>query len=133
MTGYISLTSSDPVPLSRLTIATLQDLGYTVDYSSADDFGTSDLNLSVCPLCNGRQLRSVGSRQLGVDEGLTKRRKLPDSLRTEAVQYGLSSLAQQKQVTSQKNGDLSQNSNWIAVLVGDEDMVYSVIVVAQGN
>ena len=36
MTGYAE--DSGPMPLSRLTIAALEDLGYAVDYDQADDF-----------------------------------------------------------------------------------------------
>jgi hypothetical protein len=37
MTGFIENTGV-PMPLSRLTIATFKDLGYSVDYSFADTF-----------------------------------------------------------------------------------------------
>lgn len=41
MTGYIG---SGTNPLSRVSIAGLQDLGYSVDYSKADAFSASSLN-----------------------------------------------------------------------------------------
>jgi hypothetical protein len=37
MTGYVE-GAGVPMPLSRLTIATLQDLGYEVNYAAADPF-----------------------------------------------------------------------------------------------
>lgn len=43
MTGFISL---EVTPLSRLTIACFDDLGYTVDYDTADDFDGS--NTACC-------------------------------------------------------------------------------------
>jgi len=46
MTGYISLTSN---PLSTITIASLQDLGYTVSYANADPYTVSPLNLRLGP------------------------------------------------------------------------------------
>ena len=36
MTGYAE--ESGPMPLSRMTVAALEDLGYTVDYNQADDY-----------------------------------------------------------------------------------------------
>jgi Leishmanolysin len=41
MTGYSE--STGPCPLSRITIGTLQDMGYQVDYSKADPYSRSDL------------------------------------------------------------------------------------------
>lgn len=41
MTGYIGDTVSSP--LSTITIAGLMDLGYTVDFSAADDYGLENL------------------------------------------------------------------------------------------
>jgi hypothetical protein len=46
MTGYISLNSN---PLSTITIASLQDLGYTVSYANADPYTVSPLNLRMGP------------------------------------------------------------------------------------
>ncbi len=47
MTGYLNSGSN---PLSRLTIASLQDLGYSVDYTRADAFSVGTVNsLSLSP------------------------------------------------------------------------------------
>jgi hypothetical protein len=50
MTGFLNQGSSNP--LSRLTIASMEDLGYSVDYSQADDY-------SIPPTLRGQ---SAGSR-----------------------------------------------------------------------
>lgn len=42
-------------PLSRVTVATLDDLGYTVDYGAADTFDASHLDESC--ICNRRDLQ----------------------------------------------------------------------------
>jgi hypothetical protein len=57
LTGY-SEDPNDSMPLSRITIATFQDLGYNVDYSQADPFTIADLGVcgSFCPEA-GRRLR----------------------------------------------------------------------------
>lgn len=41
MTGYLNPGSN---PLSRMSIGTLQDLGYTVDYAAADTYSTKTMN-----------------------------------------------------------------------------------------
>ncbi|GAX19817.1 hypothetical protein FisN_11Lh317 [Fistulifera solaris] len=59
MTG----SSSDGLELSTLSIASLEDLGYTVDYSKATAFDTSQMSPS-CVCNNRRQLR--GSHDPGI-------------------------------------------------------------------
>lgn len=44
MTGYVE-ESGTPMPLSRLTVRALQDLGYQVDVSKADEYKAPDLEL----------------------------------------------------------------------------------------
>lgn len=56
MTGF----STDGLELSILTIASLDDLGYTVDYSRADPFDASKMSPDC--LCNRRRLRSPRTR-----------------------------------------------------------------------
>ena len=53
MTG----ASSDGLEMSVFTVAALDDLGYTVDYSKADPFDTSKMNPNC--VCNRRQLRGT--------------------------------------------------------------------------
>lgn len=44
-----SFVNADTLPLSTVTVAMLEDLGYSVDYSQADAFTKADLNAScVC-------------------------------------------------------------------------------------
>lgn len=52
MTSTLSNTEN---PLSRVTIGTLQDLGYDVDYQTADVFDASDLDASC--ICGNRMLQ----------------------------------------------------------------------------
>jgi hypothetical protein len=54
MTGYAASTGANP--LSRITIGTLQDMGYQVDYSKADPFSRSDLaTWCTCPIRHRRE------------------------------------------------------------------------------
>lgn len=61
MTGYLSGVDQ---PLSRITIGSLEDIGYDVDYSQADTFSKNDLNLNYCGTsCRGtNQLRHLVSK-----------------------------------------------------------------------
>jgi len=56
MTGYISLNSN---PLSTITIASLQDLGYTVSYANADPYTVSPVNVRMGPEAGDVQLREL--------------------------------------------------------------------------
>jgi Leishmanolysin len=89
-------------PLSRITIATLQDLGYTVDYSSAETYTRGDV-LSSC-LCNRRSLMDSSSNgdahQLGRSLGSTERRSLSDKGLQQAVNYGQAILQERKRTAS---------------------------------
>lgn len=56
MTGYLSGADQ---PLSKITIGSLEDLGYEVDYSQADFFSMNDLNLNYCGSFCTNQLRRL--------------------------------------------------------------------------
>ena len=47
------LTNGVDNPLSRITVASLDDLGYTVDYSNSDTFDASHIDPSC--ICNRRE------------------------------------------------------------------------------
>lgn len=54
MTGYAE--NSPPMPLSAVTIGALDDYGYTVNYSAADPFTLSSLQVSSSPLASAEPL-----------------------------------------------------------------------------
>jgi hypothetical protein len=92
MTGYLNKGLN---PLSRITIATLEDLGYTVDYSSAETYTGNDVLLSC--RCDQRALTktkqgSTGSYNLAV----SRRRSLSAETYTIATEYGRSILNQRR-------------------------------------
>lgn len=84
MTGFLG---DDTAILSKITIAGIDDLGYTVDYSSASSYTSSNL-ASSCK-CSRRNLR-------GEDEGKVAdiinlgghKRKLSEAGRAKALAYG---------------------------------------------
>jgi hypothetical protein len=113
MTGELSRTGT--IPLSRLTIATLDDLGYTVDYSSAETFTKSNLNLN-CQCTQKRQRRARrrhgsildmshgDTHQLGLRSSSSsspppprQRRRLSDAAYQMALEYGENILSQRAQ------------------------------------
>jgi hypothetical protein len=129
MTGYAGSVN----PLSRITIGSLEDLGYTVDYSTADVYGRS--NLGVNCTCNRRQrslldMYNGETRQLGLGSPNVVRRRLSAAARQIAVDYGRSLLAeqqqQQQQTASVKGVKSSSNTTSAVTYVGDQ--VVSVIV-----
>jgi hypothetical protein len=52
-----------PKKISRVTLASLEDLGYVVNYTAADPYGPSDIG--TCAGCNGnRNLKGNGSNEM---------------------------------------------------------------------
>jgi hypothetical protein len=63
--------------LSKITLGTLEDLGYVVDYTKADPFGKADLGTAAGCICNRRSLLDVHrneTRLLGLGHPDTVRR-----------------------------------------------------------
>ena len=56
MTGKVDGATS--FPLSKLTIASLEDLGYTVDYSAADDY---DGRNTTCCIPDTSPIQSINT------------------------------------------------------------------------
>jgi hypothetical protein len=93
MTPQFDLGSE--TPLSRITIGSLADLGYQVDYRMADRFDRGDLNLDcVCPteLFPDRQLAASTKSLRTKKEKGTERRRLSEARRLSAIEHGLSLL-----------------------------------------
>ena len=140
MTGFAGAGTN---PLSRITIASLEDIGYDVDYSNADSFTEDDLN----PNCVCRRRRTLvdmingETHQLGLRIPGTQRRKLSDELLNEAISYGREKLAErQKSPTSFQSlfdiikGPTSKTAvqfaanDVVAVLVVEDGVYHDVVV-----
>jgi hypothetical protein len=153
MTGVLDSTIN---PLSRITIAGLEDLGYTVDYSKADPFTVYDLNFNCqCSYGKGRQrLRSTHTEHVHQFGTLSKqssrrqRRRLSDEAYQTAMEYGLNILSQRSEamssnlvsvVTTEKDTAASLNQTMdatkyvgdqiISILVEENGEIYGVMVV----
>jgi hypothetical protein len=97
-----------------MTIASLNDLGYTVDYSQADAFGKSDLNPSCT--CGRRSLQATK-----VAKSPPPQRRLSPKGRQEAVLYGKRLLAE-----AQEKRDLSGRSGNDATVENERDQIATV-------
>jgi len=122
MTGWINSGTSNP--LSNLTIAALQDQGYSsVDYGQADPYD---------PGCSRRGLR-------GGDNGARRRRRAadPNSLaRAKAVDYGKQKLNKRKLpdgVPREQNGLTYIGDQYLEVLYIDDDGSIQDVVVTPEN
>lgn len=135
MTGITDRTSK-PL-LSRISVGSLQDLGYKVNYAKADPFDRSDLGST----CTCRRNRISRRTLLDMRHGETlhlgllrrgkmnkRRRRLRDDTRNAAIGHGRRILASRE--ISSKDRTLLLNTNSGITYVGD--MVVSVLV-RQGN
>jgi Leishmanolysin len=139
MTGFLD---SGRNPISRITIATLDDLGYAVDYTKADSYTINDLN-SNCQCRRRRTLLDMyhgETHQLGLRLPGAQRRKLSDEAYNTAVVYGKSILAENAIGSLFKKGgamDVNSEVNYVAdqvvaVFVKENDAFFDVVVRA-GN
>lgn len=132
MTGY--LNSGVLNPLSRITIGSLQDLGYSVDYAAADSYGRGNLN----PSCTCNQRQSLSDMEHGDTHQFshsvvpnTARRALSQDLHNVALAYGQSIL--DKRASSQNfacnDGELTYiGDKVVSVIVTDGAGIFSVVV-----
>jgi hypothetical protein len=144
MTPTLDFTNA----LSRITIASMEDLGYEVDYSFADTFGQIELSLSCLRTCRKRNLKEVlvnssskeNTRVMNnllhpMDKGThatstkqqirhrQRRRKLSDKGYANAIKHGRDVLVQET------SHFLKQPSNrTIYILYMEENELYSVPV-----
>lgn len=109
-------------PVSRVTIGALEDLGYAVDYSKADDFGTSDVAASCrCPGSSSRSLvRKVSE---------SSERQLSSSGFDAAVAYGQELISQHQPRMRQESNVTDTEyvvGNAAVVLVYEDGELFSV-------
>lgn len=129
MTPFIDEGTGNP--FSRISIASLEDIGYTVDYSSADRYRTSDLN-STLPgcLCNpARQLLRAS------DKPTTSRRAqvtLSSELHRYAVAVGLAYLEDRDGPSLEGRGDgddiVYVGNQVVSILVEQNQHMFVVVV-----
>lgn len=143
----MSPTASLELPLSRLTIAGLEDLGYEVNYNEAEPFGASQMDSSC--LCNTNRVRrrtisTEESKRIlekepaigNGDNNMTRpfpsrRRELSEEGRSAATSFGQGILAMRKDSMSlfpvpDEVYNLGQDV--VFVLFEENETLHSVVV-----
>jgi Leishmanolysin len=115
-------------PLSRITIASLEDLGYVVSYTQADAYRSTNLG----PGCSCRRRHSRGLRPADTTANAATvttppRRKLSDKMRQYAIEQGREYLASQPSVPA---ATLTKMRNSGVRYVGDQ---FVTVYVLDGN
>jgi hypothetical protein len=134
MTGFLGPSTTNP--LSRITVGTLQDMGYQVNYDKADAFSRSDLNVSCT--CPTRRLRQTERSVLDMKHGEVfslggpsasgrPRRRLSEAAEAAAIDAGLEYL----QTKVQENDNAAQLDDLGIAYVADK--VVSVLVSVDGE
>lgn len=133
MTGY----ASQPFQLSRITIASLEDLGYQVSYRTADRLTSRDLGSCSC---SRRQLRGGSENATSVahndnnntneeKEEIKPRRRLSDEGYEEAVRYGRQILSEHSaERWTETEGYEYWGNRVVLVYYLEDDEVHDVIV-----
>jgi len=134
MTGIVSRKNKNP--LSRVTVASLEDMGYTVDYANADAFTTEDLNPSC--LCRRRRnlwdgehgevlMMDTPEKQHNLDS-----KPLREDLRQYAIQYGREVLQESASASAHVNdsdgGPIYVGDQQVSIIMIQDGELYSVIV-----
>mmetsp|Transcript_22159 Transcript_22159/g.48184 ORF Transcript_22159/g.48184 Transcript_22159/m.48184 type:complete len:125 (+) Transcript_22159:1-375(+) len=121
MTGYLSQPSN---PISILTIASLEDIGYTVDYSGAGAYDGSD---TTC--CNNDGAYAISGFE--GDAGLPPP-TLSDDGRADAVAYGQELLLEYKTsslvVEDIPDGLMYMGDSSVVVLYEEDGQIFEVVV-----
>jgi hypothetical protein len=114
MTGVVDRV----MPFSRLTIASVEDLGYTVNYTAADDFDGSNT-----PCCNGNGVSFLSTHELS------------DGGRDAAILYGQNVLSESQLsddlrllVEDDDNGLTYVGDQMVVVLYEEEGHIFEVFV-----
>jgi Leishmanolysin len=142
MTGF--LTTGTKAILSRITIGTLEDMGYTVDYSRAEPYTRANLGSgctcrrrTLMDMFNGETVALGTLRSGKTSPVFPRRRHLSDEAHAMAMETGRSILRQRAQsfLKGKSSKASAQPSNYtyvgdkvVSVLVQDEDEVYGVVV-----
>jgi hypothetical protein len=115
--------------ISIVTIASMVDLGYEVDYSSADSFSKIDITFSCLLQCPARNLNEIENQEFvrrRLDDGSEytgRHRRLSDKGYLDAVRHGRTVLEQE---TAHPSKNLEHET--IYILYMENDALYSVPV-----
>ncbi|CAB9509473.1 zinc metalloendopeptidase [Seminavis robusta] len=122
------------LPITRLTIAGLEDMGYTVDYSHAQGFDSSDMDPSC--LCNRRDRRNLKGDTVVRKLDGPEHRQLSAEGMAKAMSYGQEIIAQNKEeinLLPETEGAIDLGGQLIYVLYMEDETVYSIQVTANDD
>jgi hypothetical protein len=131
MTGFVR--NATVLQLSRITVGTLQDLGYSVNYSQADVFTKSNLN----PNCTCRRRSQEAVVPFGRAPSGPRGRELSDAGFQSAWNYGMNLLTKRAQkfqsIASISEGNDAAEIEYVghklvSVLYLEEGEIYGVMV-----
>ena len=125
MTGYLSNTNV----ISKLTIATLADIGYSVDYTQAEPYDGDSMNNNVSGCCKPSGTR----KQLRQLQSINSRKPLSPGGKAEANAYGRKILKERDLppgLERETDGALYVGDMFVSVLVEENGEVYEVNVEA---
>ena len=135
MTGFLSGSSQ---PLSPITLASLEDLGYSVDYSTADKFSADDINRNC--LCRRRN-RNIRALSTSYGDKPNTRRRLSEAGEQAAISFGQAIMSERNaesafriagdEITEHSVFDSSLQDfglKGLIVLYEEDDQIYSVDV-----
>ena len=141
MTSTLDFTNA----LSRVTIASMEDLGYDVDYSYADTFGQIEISFSCLISCPNRNLVEINrnnnstaniivnnnnvahhtktQQKIRHQQQQRRRRKISDEGYAAAVQHGRDVLEQEQSQSSKQ-----PKNHTVYILYMEENELYSIPV-----
>jgi Leishmanolysin len=132
MTGWRSGT----MPISRLTIASLRDTGYTVNYAKADAYSSSNMN-PTC-VCKRRELNLREGAANSTNSTAWTRRQLSGNGYRNALKFGKTILMQQRRrfISKKRSGNtiasegaVADTSDFISVIYDDGiNGIFSILV-----
>jgi Leishmanolysin len=123
-----SAANSD-LPISRLTIAGLEDLGYTVDYGTAEAFGAQNMDPSC--VCDTTRRSLLRDKNASVRRLSGPARQLSEEGQQTAIAYGQGIMAQNRQQNSflpDSDDAVDIGGDLVYVLYLENDTVYSMMV-----
>lgn len=134
MTG-VSEQKKQEEKLSKITIGTLQDLGYEVNMTVADEYTIDNVNKECC-LGSSSSSSEQSRRRNQERKRKRQRRKLSVRGLKEATEFGRREMKkmnhwisqQQQQQEENEDDELYVSMSYYSVLYQEEDHVYSVIV-----
>ena len=122
MTGFLENNNQSGHPLSRISIAGLDDLGYTVDYSTADTYTVDDLD-ETCQ-CTTKPSTRQRQRLHALEPPYRKRLRSAKSMDTSVHQFGLlqnllsESLSSEEKPSRRQRRRISEEAYHVAMSYG---------------